>query len=139
MASQKKKTWTACSKYIRLRDSIDYCKKHGLFLNEGIVQCCTCPKIKQWKYVDAGHFISRGSGGMSGVYFDERNIHAQCKPCNGFHQGNAQSYGEFMLQKYGQDVVDQLRVLDKVNSYRFKLQGLEIYYKEAYKELKAEI
>ena len=73
--------------------------------------------------MDAGHFISRGSGGMSGVYFDERNIHTQCKPCNGFHQGNAQKYGDYMLQKYGQEVIDILRTLDKVNSYKYKLEG----------------
>lgn len=137
--TQKKKTWQWCSKYIRLRDSIDYCKRSGLFLNEGIVQCCTCSKIKQWKYMDAGHFISRGSGGTSGVYFDERNIHAQCKPCNGFHQGNTQSYGEFMLQKYSQETIDILRALDKVGSYKYRLEGLMIYYKEAYKELENNI
>ena len=135
--TQKQKTWSWCSRYIRLRDSIEYCKRVRISLDEGIVQCCTCGKIKQWKYVDAGHFISRGMGGSSGVYFDERNIHAQCKICNGFHQGNAQNYEDFMLHKYGQKVIDELRVLHRTNSYKYKLEGLELYYKQVYKELQA--
>ena len=136
MSKQKKYTWTWCSRYIRLRDSVEYCKKAGISLDSGVGQCCTCGKIVQWKYADAGHFISRGSGGISGVYFDERNIHLQCKNCNGFHQGNAQNYQDFMLRKYGQEVLDQLRWLDKNNSYKYKLIGLELYYRQKLNELK---
>ena len=135
MAKTKKLAWSWCSKYIRLRDSIECCKRLGVPLDSGFAQCCTCGKVIQWKYGDAGHFISRGSRGASGVYFDERNINFQCKPCNGFKQGNAQAYQDFMLEKYGQEVIDQLRCLDVSQSYKYKLVGLEIYYKQVYQEL----
>ncbi len=135
MSKQKKQAWGWCSKFIRLRDSIEYCKKIGLSSDEGIVQCCTCPQIRQWEYMDAGHFLSRGVGGNSGVYFDERNINTQCKSCNGFQQGNVPRYYAFMLAKYGQGVIDQLKWLDKNNSYKYKLVGLELYYKQEYQKL----
>ena len=145
MSSQKKKTWIWCSKYTRLRDALEYCRKNGIDLRQFArpedipVKCCSCGLIMPWIRGDAGHFIPRGSGGMSGVYFDERNINFQCKPCNGFEQGNALAYQDFMLDKYGQDVIDELRFLDKTNSYKYKLIGLELYYKEEYKKLKAAV
>ena len=72
---------------------------------------------------------------MSGVYFDERNIHAQCKPCNGFHQGNPQAYREFMLDKYGQDTIDVLNFLDKNQSYKGKIVAIGLMYKKMFKEI----
>ena len=139
--TQKKETWKWCSRYTRLRDAIDYCKRAGIDLHQfsrvedTLGQCCSCGKVKAWIGMDAGHFISRGTGGWSGVYFDERNINLQCKPCNGFLGGNIQNYTDFMKQKYGQDVIDELRFLDKNNSYKGKLIGLELYYKQKYKEM----
>lgn len=85
--------------------------------------------------MQAGHFIGRGIGGGSGVYFDERNINTQCNSCNAFRQGNGAAYTEFMRDKYGQEVIDQLRWLDNNNSYKGKLIGLELYYKQRYEEL----
>ena len=135
MSKLKKEAWTWCSRYIRLRDSIDYCRRAGLPLESGPVQCCSCASIKQWKYVDAGHFISRGMGGSSGVYFDERNINAQCKRCNAFLQGNAQAYEEFMLAKYGQEIIDELKLKHRINSYKGQLWAIGQMYKEKYQEL----
>jgi hypothetical protein len=87
--------------------------------------------------MQAGHFIPRGSRGQSGVYYDERNVHAQCKDCNGFKEGNTLVYLEFMQQKYGQKVIDELRVLDAmVKSYSsFELMKIEMLYKQLFKEL----
>lgn len=120
---------------------MEYCNKMGISIRQFTrpedlpVKCCTCDAVKAWIYMDAGHFISRGSGGLSGVYFDERNSHAQCKLCNGFHQGRAEEYREFMLQKYGQAVIDELKWLNRNNSYKGKLVGLELYYKQKYREM----
>lgn len=137
----KKKAWEWCSKYIRLRDAIEYQNKNPE-VDLGWVNCCTCGKlIHIKKNTDAGHFIDRGSGGLSGVYFDERNIHSQCKPCNaGFYQGREkrnvkQSYEDFMLQKYGSSVVDELKFLDKNQSYKGKIGMIGEMYKQMYKEL----
>ncbi len=139
---KKDKAWNACSKYTRLRDAIlwnranhqDICGIQPKLL---LVKCCTCSTIKIWPRMDAGHFIPRGSRGQSGVYFDERNINAQCGECNKYREGNTLAYREFMIQKYGQDVVDELRALDlMVKSYNvFELMKIELMYKAMYVEL----
>lgn len=132
----KKEAWKWCSKYIRLRDAIEYQEKCPE-ITFGYVKCCTCSRIVIWnKNCDAGHFIPKSRGGLSGVYFDERNIHAQCKDCNGFHQGRQVEYKEFMLEKYGQDVIDKLEFLDKNQSYKGKIIGIGLMYKQMYEDLR---
>ena len=132
----KKEAWEWCSKYIRLRDAIAYQKKYP-DVPFGYVKCCTCNRIVIWnKNCDAGHFIPKSRGGLSGVYFDERNIHAQCKDCNGFHQGKQAVYKEFMLEKYGQDVIDKLEFLDRNQSYRGKIIGIDLMYQQMFEELR---
>ena len=99
----KTKAWKACSRYCRLRDALAYCKEHGIDLHqfsrpEDIIgACATCPAVKSWYLMDAGHFISRGAGGVSGVYFDERNVNLQCKRCNAFEQGAYAKYEKYMI------------------------------------------
>lgn len=117
-----------CSRYIRLRDAVDR--------KAGWGHCCDCGKIVQIKYADAGHYIGRGLGGGSGVYFDERNIHLQAKVCNKTNQ-NRDGYRKFMLDKYGQEVIDELERLHRTRNYTLMdLQGLLLYYKQEYERLK---
>ena len=131
----KKEAWEWCSKYIRLRDAIEYQNQYP-DTPFGYVKCCTCPRIVIYnKNCDAGHFISKGSRGMSGVYFDERNIHAQCKECNAFHQGKQAVYLEFMLDKYGLGVVNKLYWLNINQSYKNKIIGIGLMYKEMHQKL----
>lgn len=93
--------------------------------------------------MDAGHWIDRGSGGQSGVYFDERNINLQCKSCNaGFYKGKRKpdvksAYHQFMLDKYGQEVMDELIVRDKVVIRKRSMVVLALHqvYKEEYQKL----
>lgn len=139
----KKEAWDWCSKYIRLRDAIEYQKRFPE-VDLGWVDCCTCGRIIHIKKnADAGHFIDRGSGGASGVYFDERNIHTQCKLCNGgFRKGvNIQgkvkgAYNQFMMDKYGPKVIDELLWLDRNQSYNNKIVGIGLMYKQMFEELK---
>lgn len=140
----KKKAWEWCSKYIRLRDAIAYQNQYpeSPF---GYVKCCTCPKIVIYnKNADAGHYIDRGSGGASGVYFDERNINLQCKNCNGGFRAGKNirhevdlAYHQFMLDKYGQEVIDKLNFLDKNQSYYGKIVGIGLMYQQMYNDLRA--
>lgn len=93
--------------------------------------------------MDPGHWIDRGSGGQSGVYFDERNINLQCKSCNaGFYKGTRKpdvksAYDQFMLEKYGQKVMDELRIRDKVVTRKFSviIFALHQLYTEEYQKL----
>ena len=139
---KKDKAWNACSKYIRLRDAIAWSRENyqditGIQPKLLVVKCVTCTRIQSWPRMDAGHFIPRGSRGQSGVYFHEKNIHAQCSECNQHKQGATLAYLGFMVVKYGQDTVDELRALDLlVKSYSaFELMKYELLYKKLYKEL----
>lgn len=108
-----------CSHYIRLRDAIEWNHQFpeditGVDPKILKVKCCTCPTIKSWIQMEAGHWIARSSGGQSGVYYDERNIHTQCRICNNYHGGKPAEYNEFMYKKYSPSVIAVLRVNDKL-------------------------
>lgn len=116
------------SKYILLRDAIPP--------DRDCVRCCTCGRIliRLSRHSHAGHFISKGMGGSSGVYFDERNVHPQCYNCNKWMQGNAIEYHAYMLKCYGADIVEELRRkhhLPRPHS----IDEYGIMYREKYKEL----
>lgn len=96
LSKEKKKTWDAFSKMVRVRD-------------EGF-GCCTCGKWYPWKTMQAGHFIP---GRHNAVLFDERNVHGQCYICNIVHKGQGPKYYQFMLRRYGQAVIDELMELDR--------------------------
>ena len=125
------------SQYILLRDAIALSPQANLGFE--FVRCCTCRKMMSRfaKNSHAGHFRSKGKGGGSGVYFDERNVHAQCDFCNRFEQGNTVEYYPFMLEKYGQEVIDELKCkhhLPRPHS----IDEYGILYREKFKELKQE-
>ncbi len=135
-AKLKKKLWKIFSEYIRQRDA-KYWQEKIPDLTDGVVCCCTCGLPRHWTEVDAGHFIPKGMGGKNALYFDEYNVNAQCKGCNAFKQGAPIRYEEFIIDRYGQDILDQLRA----NQYRTKryseieLLALMEYYKQKLKEL----
>lgn len=96
----KKACWTEMSIHIRTRDMDDF----------GFVKCCSCGARKFWRDVDAGHFID---GRKNMILFDVRNIHAQCKACNGNLSSRSvadvkKGYRDFMITRYGVEVVKEL-------------------------------
>jgi len=101
---QKRKTWDACSKYVRTRDCL---KTTG---NPEYGRCYTCGAGRQFKQLQAGHFIP---GRRNSILFDTRGIHAQCTRCNYMREGATLEYLDQMLVDHGQEVVDDLRQLDK--------------------------
>ena len=69
---------------------------------------------------------------------DERNCHANCKKCNEFDGGNLDVYKQFLLNKYGSYVINELK---KISRSAFKLSDKDAqeaidYYKEETKLLK---
>ena len=76
------------SEYIRRRDADE----------NGYVKCCTCPAVKHWKEIDAGHFISRKH---MNTRWRETNCHPQCQNCNRSKRGSLVEYLMFMKEKYG--------------------------------------
>ncbi len=131
------------SRFVRLRDALEYCNLKGIDISqfarpEDIIgKCCTCQAVKSWLYMDAGHFKGRGIGGNSGAYFDERNVNLQCKQCNGFGGSMPKEYEEFMLEKYGQEIIDEINLKHKLPT-SFKdgpMIATRIHFEQEYGEL----
>lgn len=90
---QRKKLWKLFSKFIRERDEYT---------------CYTCGKQAEGSGMHAGHFIT-GATCPPSLYFDERNVHAQCYHCNINLSGNWVLYEERMLEDYGAEIVQELK------------------------------
>lgn len=75
LSKVKAETWTLFSKCIRLRDCLKTTgtKEHG--------KCITCGRLVKRQEADAGHYVSRR---YTATFFDETNVHLQCKQCNSF-------------------------------------------------------
>jgi len=120
--------------YILLRDAIE----DNIDPSFTYVRCRTCGRMLQRisKKSHAGHFVPKGMGGGSGVYYDERNVHTQCSTCNDTLEGNRTEYWPFMLKEYdGQEVIDELRRkhhLPRPHS----IDEYGTMYREKFKELK---
>ncbi len=85
----------------------------------------------------AGHYISRGARGLSGVFFDERNVNLQCAGCNSFKQGAAHEYREVVIEKYGENMPDELLKKHYIlpDMKELAMKAMEQFYKEKYKML----
>ena len=91
--------WKLVSEFVRREHAQD----------SGINHCVTCHKPHHWKDLEAGHFIPKKKG--NAVYFDLRNIHPQCTHCNMFERGNLHKYYDYMLDRYGQETINDLKRL----------------------------
>jgi hypothetical protein len=116
----KKNAWKEFSIYIRTRGADD----------NGFNVCCTCGIKKFWKDLQAGHFIR---GRLNANLFDERGVWPQCYSCNIGAQGNVVVYYKWMLEKFGQEVIDEL--LAQNNVTRKWLPGELVGLIEKYKAL----
>jgi hypothetical protein len=130
ISSLKKKCWNQFSKYIRLRDCL---KTTG---SPDYGKCITCGRLVGITRADAGHFISRR---FNSTLFDERNVHLQCKQCNGFG-GNLLEYRRQIIKLYGEGADTLLE--DKATEIKKftpqELIELEGYYKNKIKEFAKE-
>lgn len=78
----------------------------------GICKCITCDARYPWNdlRINAGHFVSRK---CRTTIFQFVNCHPQCVKCNQHLSGNAAEYERFMVEKYGQEAVDDLKTLGR--------------------------
>ena len=105
-------------------------------LETGMVTCVTCGFSNHWKNSDnkmhAGHYI----GGRShALLFQEEtdevacNCHPQCAQCNDTNKksGNLSSYTPWMIERYGEARVEQLRKLQfaKVANVKYTKEELD--------------
>ena len=106
------------SKYIRQKDADD----------NGQVKCYTCDKVKHWKSIDCGHYISRRH--LTTRFF-EKNTKPQCKGCNIFKEGNKPVYALELIKEYGKDVLEELDSLShiKMKYDRNRLSNMIMFFK----------
>lgn len=114
----KNKRWKLFSEYIRRK----YADR------DGYAECVTCKRVKHFKQLQAGHFVP---GRTNSILFEEDNCHPQCYGCNVGKYGNTVEYYVFMLEKYGQKRIDELR---RIGTYTVKFTIED--HEEAIEELK---
>jgi hypothetical protein len=74
--------------------------------SSGMVSCVTCGARKHWKEMECGHYLSRVH---TAIRWDERNAAPQCSVCNQVLHGSLGKYTDWMKQKYGSQILQQLR------------------------------
>jgi hypothetical protein len=108
--------------WIRLRDANNACIS------------CGQTNTDLW---DAGHF--KKAELYTGLIFDERNIHKQCRKCNTYLNGNEGEYRKRLLEKFGSDWMKQLDDdADRLRQYswtREELYDIKKKYSEKIKEI----
>ena len=116
------------SLFIRLRDAD----------NKGVVRCITCNRATNWKHnTDCGHYVSRA---IYSTRWDEKNCAGQCKPCNGFKEGEKEKFGEEINKRYGAGTKEMLKIKknNKFKLERFTLQFLIAEYQNKVLRLRDE-
>jgi len=100
----------------------------------GMVKCVTCDAWEHWKDMDAGHFIPRGH--LMTRWYDF-NVYPQCIYCNRILDGNLEAYEEFLAEKYGPDILDELWMLSRTEAHftQAEIDELVIYYKDKIKNI----
>lgn len=128
----KKTVWKSCATYIKLRDAN----------SEGLVQCCTCPRMLSIYAPEcqAGHYVP---GHNNTTYFDDAIIHCQCDKCNGYGKGEQAKYSIFLKKKYGHtdEILEELLALKHKTRKSFTMDELKVIKKtfdEASIRLRAE-
>jgi hypothetical protein len=84
-------------------------------------QCVTCGHLAHWKEMDAGHYQPRQD---LATRWEEKNVHIQCKSCNGFRGGEPEKMAAYIDQKYGAGTAEALRAQAR-QPFRLNRQWLE--------------
>ena len=72
--------------------------------------------------------------------FIEDNIHGQCKHCNNWLGGNVLNYEIGLIERIGQQAVDDLKADQTLRKYRREeLIAMAAHYNEKGRQLKKEI
>ncbi len=119
----KDKAWSAFSKYIRIKNSV----------NE-MATCYTCGAVKHWKELQAGHGIG---GRNNAVLFMEEIVKPQCVGCNVFGRGKYAIFTRKLIDELGMGEYDRL-VTESNQVVKFSLadyKDKEITYTEKFKTL----
>lgn len=76
----------------------------------GMCQCYTCPTVRHFSMMQAGHYISRAT---TQIRFDLKwNLRPQCPVCNEVKRGNLEVFTE-RLEQEQKGITDELRELSR--------------------------
>lgn len=89
--------WYYFSLFIRQRDV----EKYGT--------CISCGRPITVETSQAGHFMPAASCGRD-LLFDERNVNAECEPCNAWDDAHLLGYAELLDLRYGKGTAGALRI-----------------------------
>ena len=128
IAKTKAKLDSIFSQFIRLRGSND----------EGWGECFTCGRgrLRHWKEVDCGHFITRAK---LATRWMEENCQFQCKQCN-MNGGQQYVFGKNLDMKYGEGTAERI-LLESNQNKKWTVAELEEkvrYYRQKVNEIKAQ-
>lgn len=117
-----KEAQTVFNKWIRMRD--------------GNNPCISCNRHHTGQY-HAGHYRSIGSSGH--LRFNELNCHKQCSVCNNHLSGNIMHYRRGLIEKIGEQAVEQLEADQTAKHYTIdEIKEIKRIYQQKIKELSNE-
>lgn len=97
--------------------------------------CISCGRHHTGQ-IHAGHYLSTGA--RPELRFDERNVHAQCAPCNTYLSGNLVNYRTGLVAKIGIDLVEWLEGSHEATHYSIdELKEIKKKYTRLSRELEA--
>lgn len=105
-------------KWVRMRDS------H--------MPCVSCG-VAETELFDGGHYFKAEL--FSGLIFDERNCHKQCRKCNRFLNGNELQYRVGLIARYGIEFVSNLEK-DSITKREYKFTREELIAKKMQYDIK---
>lgn len=86
--------------------------------------------------IDAGHFKSVGA--HPELRFEPKNVHAQCRDCNGFKGGMPKEYAAGIIKRFGQGRLDWLNGKHEAKHYTIEqLADMRKGFRKATRELRA--
>jgi hypothetical protein len=119
-ALQTKLAQQAVNAFVRLRDKDK--------------PCISCGRHHGGQY-HAGHYRSVGSAPH--LRFNTRQIHKQCQPCNMHLSGNIINYRRSLVDKFGQEYVEQIESDSKVRKFSIDdIKSIKEYYRKMVKRMK---
>jgi len=120
----KKELDEVFAEYIRLRDS-----------NGDTFRCISCGQVKPMSQCQCGHYVGRVH---MATRYHEKNNNGQCVGCNIFKSGNVLEYRFGLIEKYGEEVVNQLEGMrnDQRQIKEPEYKELIAYYKEKVKQFR---
>lgn len=106
--------------------------QHWVRLRDKDLPCISCGEYHKDLW-DGGHYFKAEL--FSGLIFDERNVHKQCRKCNRYDGGNEIQYRIGLVKRFGKEFVEQLEE-DSVSKRVYKYTKQELIAKKLQYDIK---